>query len=68
MQLVSLLPTSGALGWGGGGGGLGGDRDGRYGSICVYPSVGHGVRLRGEAARRVEAVWMGARGKEGAVG
>ena len=27
--------------------------------------VGHGVRLRGEAARRVEAVRMGARGKGG---
>ena len=53
--------------WAGGGGGgeLGGDRDGRCESICVYPSVGHGVRLRGEAARRVEAVRMGARGKGG---
>ena len=41
-----------ALWAGGGGGGSWGDRDGRRGSICVCPAAGHGVRLRGEAARR----------------
>ena len=51
------------------GGGGWGDRDGRYGSIFVYPAVGHDVRLRGEAARRVKArfrMWGG--GGKGAVG
>ena len=36
-----------------------GDRDCRYESISVCPAVRRGVRLRGEAARRVEAVSVG---------
>ena len=41
------------------------DRDWRYESISVCPAVRRGVRLRGEAARRVEAVLDGGEGKGG---
>ena len=42
-----------------------GDRDCRYGSISVCPAVRRGVGLRGEAARRVEAVSDGGEGEGG---
>jgi hypothetical protein len=53
--------------WGGGGGWWGG-RDGRCGSIYVYPAVRRGVRLRGGAARQVEAVSDGGEGVRGRSG
>ena len=42
-----------------------GDRDSCYRSISVCPAVRRGVRLRGEAARRVEVVSDGEEGERG---
>ena len=45
-----------------------GGRDGRCGSIYVYPAVRRGVGLRGEAARQAEAVSDGGEGIRGRSG
>ena len=62
---VALLDRGGPLRgrgrwWGG--------RDGRCGSIYVYPAVRRGVGLRGGAARQVEAVSDGGEGVRGRSG